>query len=137
VLAGLAIGAALKRLLRPLTGLRLTTAKTEAEVLLRRKIETKLAAAQRLTPKKRLDMFPGRNKDGCRENVKMAKRNHNRQTETLSERLYFLAEQAREAAGKLPAGKDRDDLLRKAEMAEDAQRTEWVAVTGSQRLAAR
>ena len=50
-----------------------------------------------------------------------------KKTETMFNRLDNFAERARKAAARLPAGKDRNDLLRKAEMAEEAKASEWLA----------
>lgn len=58
------------------------------------------------------------------------KRNRKKPTDSLFDRLRNFAEQARQDAVQLPAGKDRDDLLRKAEMAEDTQVSEWVVPAG-------
>lgn len=49
-----------------------------------------------------------------------AKRNRRKNSVPLDERLQRLAGEAREAAGRLPNGQQRDALLRKARQAETA-----------------
>jgi hypothetical protein len=61
------------------------------------------------------------------------KRNRQKHTETLEERLQKFAQQSREAARLLAPGKDRTELLRKARQAETtAHLNEWVTSPGLQ-----
>ena len=63
----------------------------------------------------------------------MGKRNRTKPTETFEERLKAFAKAAKEAAGILPAGKEREELLRKARQAETtAHAHDWVNSTGLQ-----
>lgn len=48
----------------------------------------------------------------------MLKRNRNRQTATLEDRLIKFAEEARSAANRASPGRERDALIKKAEKAE-------------------
>jgi hypothetical protein len=48
----------------------------------------------------------------------MLKRNRNRQTTTLEDRLIKFAEDARAAANRASPGRERDALIKKAEKAE-------------------
>lgn len=55
-----------------------------------------------------------------------------RHTETLEERLQKFAQQAREAARKLPPGKERTELLKKARQAETtASVNDWLVSAGA------
>jgi hypothetical protein len=59
------------------------------------------------------------------------KRNRRKQTTGLCERLEIAAKQAREAAQDLPQGAAREDLLKKAEQAEEASRINgWLTSPG-------
>jgi len=59
------------------------------------------------------------------------RRNRHKQTAPFDERLQTAAREAREAARRLPAGPDRDLLLRKAGQAETACRiNEWLTSPG-------
>jgi hypothetical protein len=61
------------------------------------------------------------------------KRNRRKQTVSFDERLHRAAEQARQAAQKLPRGPQRETMLRKASQAETAARiNEWLMSPGSQ-----
>jgi hypothetical protein len=67
------------------------------------------------------------------EAVMKAKRNRRKNTMAFDERLHQAANQARDAAQKLPQGKERDDLLKKARQAEAAAHlNEWLSSPGSQ-----
>jgi hypothetical protein len=62
------------------------------------------------------------------------KRNRSRPSLPLQERLNSLAESAREAAGKLPAGPERERLFKQALANEGAARLErWLSSPGLQR----
>lgn len=57
-----------------------------------------------------------------------AKRNRRRNNIPFDQRLQRMAGEAREAAGKLPDGQQRDALLRKARQAETAAHlNEWLS----------
>jgi len=61
-----------------------------------------------------------------------AKRNRHKNTVPFDQRLRQAAGAAREAAGKLPEGQQRDALLRKAKQAETAAHlNEWLNQAGS------
>jgi hypothetical protein len=61
----------------------------------------------------------------------IVKRNRRKQTATFDERLQRAARDAREAARDLPAGPQRDALLKRAGQAETASRiNEWLASPG-------
>jgi hypothetical protein len=56
----------------------------------------------------------------------MFKRRHSKQTESLQDRLASFANDVREKASFLPAGADKDELLRKARRADTAAHlNEW------------
>jgi hypothetical protein len=62
------------------------------------------------------------------------KRNRSRPSLSLQERLCSFAETAREAAGKLPAGPERERLSKQALANEGAARIErWLSSPGLQR----
>jgi hypothetical protein len=55
------------------------------------------------------------------------RRNRRKQTVSFDERLRQAATEAREAARRLPAGQERDELLKKARQAEVAANiNEWL-----------
>jgi hypothetical protein len=57
-----------------------------------------------------------------------AKRNRRKQTQSLQERLAAFAEDARERARSLPAGREREMLLRRAEQNEATLNlTDWLS----------
>ncbi len=61
------------------------------------------------------------------------KRNRRKNSVPFDERLQRAAGEAREAAGKLPDGQQRDALLRKARQAETAAHlNEWLSFPGPQ-----
>ena len=61
------------------------------------------------------------------------KRNRSKQTVPFDERLQHAAQQARAAADQLPAGRERDDLMRKARQSETAARIDqWLTSPGLQ-----
>ncbi|OAF10023.1 hypothetical protein AYJ54_12645 [Bradyrhizobium centrolobii] len=63
-----------------------------------------------------------------------AKRNRTKQTQSLQERLLSSAEKARELARRMPAGKDRELLLRRAKQNEvTSNLTEWLSAPGFRR----
>jgi hypothetical protein len=62
----------------------------------------------------------GKDAASSRETFMTAKRNRRKNSVPLDERLQRLAGEAREAAGRLPNGQQRDALLRKARQAETA-----------------
>ena len=63
----------------------------------------------------------------------MTKRNRTKQTETLEVRLQKFAAEWRATALKLPEGKERDELLAKAEQADTtAALRAWMASPGLQ-----
>jgi hypothetical protein len=63
----------------------------------------------------------------------MIKRNRRKQTQSLEQRLEAEAIHLRQQAGLLPAGFERDRLLRKVRQAEAASRmTEWLKSPGLQ-----
>ena len=56
-----------------------------------------------------------------------------KQTTSLHERLIAFAHEAREKASSLPAGHEKQDLLKKAGQADTAVRLEeWISSPGSQ-----
>lgn len=56
-----------------------------------------------------------------------AKRNRMKQTQTLQQRLQISAEKARQRARRLPAGKEREMLLRRAKQDEvTSSLTDWL-----------
>jgi hypothetical protein len=62
-----------------------------------------------------------------------AKRNRRRNTVPFDERLQRAANEAREAAERLPQGEAREALLKKARQAETAARlNEWLTSPGQQ-----
>lgn len=64
----------------------------------------------------------------------IVKRSRRKQTVSFDERLRRVAHEAREAAGRLPQGPQRDLLLKKADQAETAVRINgWLASPGSRR----
>ncbi len=63
----------------------------------------------------------------------MIKRNRRKQTQSLEQRLAEEAIRLRQQAGLLPAGFEREQLLRKVRQAEAASRmTEWLTSPGLQ-----
>jgi hypothetical protein len=63
-----------------------------------------------------------------------AKRNRIKQTYSLQERLQISAENARQRARRLPAGKEREMLLRRAKQDEVASNlTDWLTAPGVRR----
>jgi hypothetical protein len=65
------------------------------------------------------------------EAVRMSKRNRSKQTVPFDERLQRVAQEARQAAQRLPQGPQRDLLLQKAGQAETAVRMNgWLASPG-------
>ncbi|AWL95596.1 MULTISPECIES: hypothetical protein [Bradyrhizobium] len=57
-----------------------------------------------------------------------AKRNRNKQTRSLQERLAAFAENARERARSLPPGREREMLLRRAKQNEvTSNLTDWLS----------
>jgi hypothetical protein len=61
------------------------------------------------------------------------KRNRRKNSVPFDQRLQRLAEEAREAAGKLPDGQQREALLRKAKQAETAAHlNEWLSFSEQQ-----
>ena len=70
---------------------------------------------------------------GERELDMTAKRNRQKNPAAFDERLQRVADEAREAAGKLPQGEERDALLRKARQAETAAHLNaWLSSPGLQ-----
>ena len=68
-----------------------------------------------------------------RSNVMNKRRRRFKQTTSLHERLIAFAHEAREKASGLPAGHERQDLLKKAGQADTAVRLEeWISSPGSQ-----
>jgi len=62
-----------------------------------------------------------------------AKRNRRKNSVSFEQRLQRAAGEAREAAGKLPDGQQRDALLRKARQAETAAHlNDWLSSPGLQ-----
>jgi len=60
-----------------------------------------------------------------------AKRNRTKQTYSLQERLQLSAEQARQRARRLPAGSEREMLLRRAKQDEvTSNLTDWLMMPG-------
>jgi hypothetical protein len=55
----------------------------------------------------------------------MQHRNRLKQTSSLEDRLVAFAKDARERAIQLPPGRERKELLRKAERAEKTRPSEW------------
>jgi hypothetical protein len=54
-----------------------------------------------------------------------------KQTETFDKRLAEQAQRLKDQAARMPFGKDRDDLLRRARQAETASHVnEWLSSTG-------
>jgi hypothetical protein len=69
------------------------------------------------------------------EAVMTVRRNRRKQTTSFAERLQKAAREAREAAGQLPEGSQRDVLLKKAGQAETAWRiNEWLTSPGPRSL---
>ncbi|WP_228747542.1 hypothetical protein [Bradyrhizobium sp. BR 10289] len=67
-----------------------------------------------------------------------AKRNRRKQTQSLQERLMSFASSARESARQLPAGKERELLLRRANQSEiTSSLTDWLSAPAHQRRAKR
>jgi hypothetical protein len=63
----------------------------------------------------------------------MVKRNRRKNSSPFEQRLQRMAGEAREAAGRLPDGQQRDALLRKARQAETAAHlNEWLSSPGLQ-----
>jgi len=63
----------------------------------------------------------------------MGKRRRVKQTRSLEERMAELATKLKEQAAKLPAGTDREGLLRKARLAETgAHLSDWLTSPGLQ-----
>ncbi|MBR0829723.1 hypothetical protein JQ596_29745 [Bradyrhizobium manausense] len=63
----------------------------------------------------------------------MAKRSRKKQSLSFDERLQRAADEAREAARKLPIGRERDALLKKAKQTETAARINlWLTSAGLQ-----
>ena len=61
------------------------------------------------------------------------RRRHFKQTTSLHERLIAFAHEAREKASSLPAGREKQDLLKKAGQADSAAHlNEWISSPGSQ-----
>jgi hypothetical protein len=61
----------------------------------------------------------------------IVKRSRRKPTVPFEERLRRVAEEAREAAGRLPQGLQRDALMKKASQAENAVRINgWLASSG-------
>jgi inhibitor of KinA sporulation pathway (predicted exonuclease) len=59
------------------------------------------------------------------------RRNRQKQTVSFDQRLHQAADAARDAAGLLPEGQERETLLEKARQAEIAARiNEWLASPG-------
>ncbi len=57
------------------------------------------------------------------------RRNRRKQTVSFGQRLQQAAEDARQAAGRLPDGQERDNLLKKARQAETAVHiNEWLTL---------
>jgi hypothetical protein len=64
----------------------------------------------------------------------IVKRSRRKQTVSFDERLRRVAQEAREAARRLPQGHQRDMLLKKADQAETAVRINgWLAAPRSRR----
>ncbi|UPK33555.1 hypothetical protein IVB18_35940 [Bradyrhizobium sp. 186] len=63
-----------------------------------------------------------------------AKRNRTKHTHSLQERLQLAADQARELAGRMPPGRDREMLLRRANQNEvTSNLTDWLSAPGFQK----
>ena len=63
----------------------------------------------------------------------MKTRRHFKQTESLQDRLAAFAKKARDQAAALPAGAERDDLLRRARQADTASHIDdWANSSGLQ-----
>jgi hypothetical protein len=63
----------------------------------------------------------------------MVRRRRFKQITSLKDRLASFAKDAREKAASLPAGAEKDELLRKAEQADTAASTElWINSPGLQ-----
>nr|WP_284260526.1 hypothetical protein [Bradyrhizobium iriomotense] len=63
-----------------------------------------------------------------------AKRSRTKQTHSLQERLQMSAENARQRARRLPAGKEREMLLRRAKQDEMASSlTDWLTAPAARR----
>jgi hypothetical protein len=63
----------------------------------------------------------------------MLKRRRFKQTESLRDRLSTFAKDARDRASTLPAGPEKEDLLKRARQADTASRIdEWANSTGLQ-----
>ena len=62
------------------------------------------------------------------------KRNRTKQTQSLQERLKAFAETARERARRMPPGKEREMLLRRAKQSEmSSSLTDWLSAPGCHR----
>ncbi len=59
----------------------------------------------------------------------MQHRNCLKQASSLEDRLAAFAKEARERAIQLPPGRERKELLRKAERAEETRPSEWTIVS--------
>jgi protein subunit release factor A len=59
----------------------------------------------------------------------MQHRNRLKQASSLEDRLAAFAKEARERAIQLPPGRERKELLRKAERAEKTRPSEWTIVS--------
>ncbi|MES1147929.1 MAG: hypothetical protein ABUL53_01975 [Bradyrhizobium guangdongense] len=63
----------------------------------------------------------------------MAKRSRKKQTLSFDERLQRAADEARDAARKLPIGRERDALMKKARQTDTAARiNQWLTSPGLQ-----
>ncbi|MGY8709666.1 hypothetical protein RAD16_28330 [Bradyrhizobium sp. 18BD] len=63
-----------------------------------------------------------------------AKRNRRKQTQSLQERLMSFASSARDRARRMPAGEEREMLLRRANQNEvTSSLTDWLSAPGYQR----
>jgi hypothetical protein len=63
----------------------------------------------------------------------MQKRRRFKQSSSLKERLFSFAKEMREKASRLPAGREKDDVLKRARRAETASHLDdWVHSSGLQ-----
>ena len=62
----------------------------------------------------------------------MIKRNRRKQTQSLEQRLEAEAIRLRQQAGLLPAGSEREQLLRKVRQEAASRMTEWLKSPGLQ-----